>query len=203
MDQFYFDTLKCIQTCLEVYPGPCGSSRTQIQKHILKVIDSTNITLVTEAGKCQHLLQQVRGGGVQGISHKNSWSLYQLQLLGTLHEYFDLLFANTSETSDTPNIPERLPFNEIDLSPEPVEKAAQILTRCGNLCKFLEIILVEPFPVSKAIYPTKIMNLIVRGLSVNCTTLSKNPITDNIAVGALLPEFHCNLFRVLDALNLV
>lgn len=61
----------------------------------------------------------------------------------------------------------------------------------------------EPFPVPKQIIPTKILALVSRGLAVNCATLSKNLITDNIAVGALIPQIHVALFQLLDALILV
>lgn len=46
----------------------------------------------------------------------------------------------------------------------------------------------------------KIIGVISRGLAVNCTTLSKNLISDNIAVGALLPQLHVKLFKLLDSL---
>lgn len=46
----------------------------------------------------------------------------------------------------------------------------------------------------------KIIGVISRGLAVNCTTLSKNLISDNIAVGALLPQLHVKLFKLLNSL---
>ncbi len=38
---------------------------------------------------------------------------------------------------------------------------------------------------------------------MNCMTLSKNLITDNVALGALLPQIHVTLFGVLDKLIVV
>lgn len=61
----------------------------------------------------------------------------------------------------------------------------------------------EPFPVPKSIQPDKIIAMISRGLAVNCMTLSKNLITDNVALGALLPQIHVTLFGVLDKLIVV
>lgn len=61
----------------------------------------------------------------------------------------------------------------------------------------------EPFPVSKSIHVMKIINLIERGLEVNCQTLTRNSIIDNIALGALLPEFHVKLFDLLAGLILI
>lgn len=61
----------------------------------------------------------------------------------------------------------------------------------------------EPFPVTKAIQPGAVFSIIARGLAVNCATLSKNAITDNIAIGAVLPQVHVALFRLLDSLILL
>lgn len=61
----------------------------------------------------------------------------------------------------------------------------------------------EPFPVSKAVQPGLVFSIIARGLAVNCATLSKNAITDNIAIGAILPQVHVSLFRLLDSLILL
>lgn len=58
----------------------------------------------------------------------------------------------------------------------------------------------EPFPTAKAVLPTSIFTLVSRGLAVDCVTLSKNAITDNIAMGALLPKIHVSLYRLLDTL---
>lgn len=69
--------------------------------------------------------------------------------------------------------------------------------------RFLLSMCSEPFPVSKAVQPGSILSLISRGLAVNCTTLSKNLITDNVAIGALLPQIHVALFRLLDTLILL
>lgn len=61
----------------------------------------------------------------------------------------------------------------------------------------------NPYPVAKQVLPSRLLSLISRGLAVNCTTLAKNLITDNIAVGALVPQLHVGLFQLLDSLILV
>lgn len=60
-----------------------------------------------------------------------------------------------------------------------------------------------PFPIAKAIQPGLVFSIIARGLAVNCAILWKNAITDNIAIGAILPQVHVSLFRLLDSLILV
>lgn len=134
--------MKCLEICMRTYPGPCGVVKGYIAKSHLKVIDTHNEIELEQAAKCLHLLQQVRGGGAQGISHKNSWTEYQLQLIGTLHEHFDLLFANAAETFDGSNVKERLNIPELNLRPEPVIRASQLITRITNLTEFLRVMLV-------------------------------------------------------------
>lgn len=212
-----------IKSLLENYPAQCGASRQAILRKLWTYVDSQNLQIVSDSGKCHHLLQQVRGGGVQGISHKNMWTQYHLQLLGSIHEYFNLLFANTVESSDVSGLPDRFNIPDIVLSDEPLTKASQLAIRCENLIHYLRLTLLsvfannvcciiyinffyysrQPFSQPKSIHAVKVLNIVIRGLGVNCTTLAKNPITDNIAVGLLLPGIHVKLLKVLDALIFV
>lgn len=61
----------------------------------------------------------------------------------------------------------------------------------------------EPFPVTKAVQPGLVFSIISRGLAVNCSTLSKNAIIDNVAVAAILPQIHISLFQLLDSVILL
>lgn len=61
----------------------------------------------------------------------------------------------------------------------------------------------EPFPVTKAVQAGPVFSIIARGLAVNCATLARNAITDNIAIAAILPQIHVALFRLLDSLILL
>lgn len=136
--------LRCLEICMKLYAGPCGSSRTIIERFLTNFIDSNNRTVVIQSAKCLHLLQQVRGGGTQGLSQKAAWSLLQVQLLGSLHETLDQIYANTSETYDNQNLGGEqvtLKTTELRLSAEPVERATQLVTRLQNLCEFLRIVL--------------------------------------------------------------
>lgn len=71
------------------------------------------------------------------------------------------------------------------------------------LCSYLRFGYSDPFPVPKAVQTGMVFAIIARGLAVNCATLTKNAITDNIAIGALLPQMHVSLFRLLDSLILL
>lgn len=140
----HLSALKCLENCMKQYAGPCGSSRAIIDRFLGSFIDSSDPILVNISGKCLLQLQQVRGGNVQGTSLKSAWSNLQLQLLGSLHVILNQLFANTAETYDGYNFDEEiatLKVVELNLSPEPVERATQLLTRFKNLCEYLRIVL--------------------------------------------------------------
>lgn len=140
----HLSALKCIENCMKYYAGPSGSSRAIIDRFLGTFIDSTNHALVIQSGKCLLQLQQVRGGNVHGTSLKGAWSNLQLQILGSLHLILNQLFAKATETYDGYNFDEEiatLKVAELNLSPEPVERATQLLTRFKNLCDYLRIAL--------------------------------------------------------------
>lgn len=76
--------LKCLETCMKLYTGPSGPSRSFIDRFLGTFIDTTNQAIFIQSGKCLLQLQQVRGGNVQGTSIKGAWSNLQSQLLGSL-----------------------------------------------------------------------------------------------------------------------
>lgn len=134
--------LKCLETCMKYYAGPCGSSRAIIDRFLCNQIDSTNRALVLQSGKCLHSLQQLRSGSVQGMSQKGIWALFQSQLLGSLHATLDEIYAHTTETysRDSKEVV-TLKMAELSLSSEPLERATQLTIRFRNLCDFLRIAL--------------------------------------------------------------
>ncbi|XP_055851289.1 proline-, glutamic acid- and leucine-rich protein 1 [Episyrphus balteatus] len=195
----YQSALECIETCLRLHPGPSGPSRGSIEKFLLKFTDTTDENLSLLSGKCLHLLQQVRGGGVQGISQKAAWQNYQMKLLGSLHSLMDSAFANCTELYDDFVEKEQLNIAPLVLSDEPVKRAMQIYIRFRNLIRYLIAALRQPYPVPKAIAPKKILNLITRGLGVTCLMLQRNQISDNLAIGTLLPKMQMHLWELLEA----
>lgn len=139
--------LGCLQVCMNLYPGPSGSSRGAIERHLASFVDQTDAVLVQEAGKCLLLLQQIRGSGSQGVSQKGAWAALQMQLLGSLHANLDQIYAKTAETHDAGHFggvdgeEALLKVPELALSPEPMTRATQLVTRFGNLCQYLRIAL--------------------------------------------------------------
>lgn len=140
----HLTALKCLEICMKLYAGPSGASRAIIDRFLAKFIDSTDQALVIYSGKCLLQLQQVRGGNTQGTSVKSAWTNLQSQLLGSLHGLLNQIFANTTETYDGFNFGEEistLKTTDLNLSPEPVERATQLFTRFKNLCQYLRIAL--------------------------------------------------------------
>lgn len=68
------------------------------------------------------------------------------------------------------------------------------------MCIYWGLIFREPFPVETTVDVENIFGIISRGLAVNCSTLSSNLIRENIAIGALIPDIHVILFKLLDVL---
>lgn len=140
--------LKCIETCMRLYPGPCGSSRGIVERFLDSLIDDNDITVVRQIGKCHHLLQQVRGGSTQGTKSKDAWALFQLKLVHVMHEALDSIYSHTSETADgnvhgtSEELTKALEkWPKLDLSAEPVARATALFNRFRNLCEFLRIAL--------------------------------------------------------------
>ncbi|XP_065371016.1 proline-, glutamic acid- and leucine-rich protein 1-like [Calliphora vicina] len=197
--------LSCIETCLRANPGSSGQSRGVIERFLWKNVDHLEDEVVENCGKCLHLLQQIKGGGQQGVNHKTQWKNYQLQLLGGIHTVYNEMFANCIEMYEEKIEDQKLPWEaeQIKFDPEPVKKAAQMYTRCHNMIKYLIIAIREPFPVEKPILIKKILNVVIRGLSVNCIMLEQNPIVDNIALNILLPKLHVDLLDLLNVAVLI
>lgn len=197
----HLEALKCVEVIIRTFPGACTTVRSKFEKFTLKFIDSTDENLVLWSAKCYHILQQVKGGSVEGLNAKQAWQFYQTKLVGNLHELLEVLFMNVTEFYDDPIEKATLKLPALKLSDEPIAKAYQTVTRFNNLVTFLKVALKDPFSVAKLVTPKKILNLIVRGLSVNCDMLAKNAITDNLAIGAVLPSFQIQLLSLLDTLN--
>jgi hypothetical protein len=56
------------------------------------------------------------------------------------------------------------------------------------------------FPVEKTVLPDEILEVVCRGLAVTSHTMGKKVSTDLLMVGAMLPQIHVTLLKVLDSL---
>lgn len=133
--------LKFLETAMKIYPGPSGALRTFIEKFILSFVDSIDESLLKQSAKCLQLLQQVRGSGSHGSTHKVSWGQLHLQIIGSIHEMLDAVYINTDETVDGSEHDDRLKIEQLTLKDEPINRVSQLVTRLRNLCTILEVVL--------------------------------------------------------------
>jgi hypothetical protein len=56
------------------------------------------------------------------------------------------------------------------------------------------------FPVEKTVLPDEILGVVCRGLAVTSHTMGKKVSPDLLMVGAMLPQIHISLLKVLDSL---
>lgn len=135
--------LKCIETCLLLYPSSSGASRAILERFLWKFVHNNEEDVIARCGKCLHLLQQIKGGGALGINYKTQWKNYQVQLIGGIHATYNELFINCVELYDDKIETENLPWDaeRVKYDIEPAKKTAQMYTKCHNLIKYLEIAL--------------------------------------------------------------
>ncbi|XP_077286805.1 proline-, glutamic acid- and leucine-rich protein 1 [Arctopsyche grandis] len=71
--EIHSSALSCLHVLLSKHSKASGAHKTSIEKFIVQFLDCDNKQIVSLAAKCAHLLQQVRGGGEQGVNHKVAW----------------------------------------------------------------------------------------------------------------------------------
>lgn len=194
------EPLKCLEILLKLHPGACGIAKNSIETCCKAFVDSKTESLVEQAGKCLLLLQQTRGGGISGGVYKKCWNEYQTQLLGTLEALFIKMFKSVEDVTVEISKSEKFKVKELNLSPEPIVKYGQLITRFGNICKFLEVALLEPFPVPKSVKVNRLILFIERGLLIEQAVLNRKVNTDNVVLGTLLPRIHRHFLSLLKTL---
>lgn len=55
----YLPALQCLEVCMKLYSGSCGSQKKGLERFCFKFVDSNNEEIVQQAAKCCLLLQQV------------------------------------------------------------------------------------------------------------------------------------------------
>uniref|UniRef100_A0A182SJA3 Pre-rRNA-processing protein RIX1 N-terminal domain-containing protein n=1 Tax=Anopheles maculatus TaxID=74869 RepID=A0A182SJA3_9DIPT len=195
--------LAFLELAMQHYAGACGPVKSRIEAFLYSLVDSTNPLVRNSTARCLLLLQQIRGGGQHGTLHKRTWEEYYRKLVDTIHHLLNQIFAHTPETFDEEENLECLKLPPIaNTVKNPIRKAQLLAIRAINVIAFLDQAIVGAYPVAKPIAPFKALNLILRGLSVSCEAMGKNPLAENIAFGTFLPSIHYGLLEVLDGLVL-
>lgn len=197
------ESLRCLEICLKLFGGKSGQFKRQIEIFCFSFLDLNNDCLVEQAAKCLHYLQQSRGGGNSGGIHKKCWTDYHSQVIGSLEQLHSQIFKNVVDVEISTGKSERLKLEELKLSPEPVTKFANLLIRFKNVCKLLEVTLLEPFPLPKIVQFNRILNLIDAGLSIDQISVERKAILDNVVLGSLLSQIKQKLLHLLKSIMLL
>lgn len=198
-----FESLKCLEICLKLFGGKSGQYKNKIESFCFSFLDLNEDLFVEQAAKCLHYLQQTRGGGTSGGIHKKCWTEFHSQIIGSLEQLHSQIFKNVVEVEVNTGKSERLKLEDLKLSPEPVTKFATLLIRYKNVCKVLEVALLEPFSTPKIIQFNRILNFIDAGLSIDQISVERKAILDNIVLGALLSQIHQKLLVLLKSVILL
>ncbi|XP_017105240.2 proline-, glutamic acid- and leucine-rich protein 1 [Drosophila bipectinata] len=188
--------LKTIKLCLEFYPRTIKSGKVPIEKFLLNSLDSNNKDVVSKAGECWLLLQNVRGPSNQGNNNdKLIWQNYQTSLLKNLNTVLKENFALSKDTLESCSSG---PF-PITVAKDPLERTSQNFRRFLNLVEFLKIALRKPFGNKKLINTQQILSFIGNGLSVDGVK-KINAHIDNVCFGIYLTEVKIKLLELLETL---
>lgn len=138
------EALNCMIVCMMTFPGPCGPSKFIVETVAVKFIDATDLAIITRAANCLLLTQSIKSGGEQGQMHRKYFAEYQIQLIYTIHKYFDELFKYYDESFEgviqEPDCKLKIP--ELCQVHEPVPRITKIIQRIRNVLQFLNISLV-------------------------------------------------------------
>ncbi|EDV98576.1 GH22375, partial [Drosophila grimshawi] len=192
--------LKAIQQCLKYYPGPSKSGKPLIVRYLLALVDSSDPEVVYKCGNCWLLLQQVRGSNEGNFNSKTQWQDYQLGLLGSLNALLIDVFRNHKSDYITMDTSNKLEYFTVELQGDPIERVARVCRRFYNLIDFLKIALSQPYPSTKLIRPTKILDFIQNGLGLRDKIDVSNQSMDNVCLRNVLPTLHTKLFELLEVL---
>jgi hypothetical protein len=89
-------------------------------------------------------------------------------------------------------------YSSADLSDEVNLYPIIILFLC--LTKMYHLFYSSQFPVEKTVLPDEVLGIVCRGLAVTSHTMGKKVSADHLMVGAMLPQIHVSLLKVLDSL---
>ncbi|BFF88958.1 proline- glutamic acid- and leucine-rich protein 1 [Drosophila madeirensis] len=192
--------LHTVEQCLKYYPRSIKSGKSGIENFLMNLLDSNNVDIVFQTGECWLLLQKVRGSlSIGAKNDENQWRDYQLTLLRSLYSIINKSFPISEEIFVGTIVSNHLSHFEVDLTEDPVKRAAQVCQRFCNLIDFLKIALSKPYPDKKLIFTQQILCFIQRGISLKINNKS-NPKMDYVCFKALLPQMQIKLLELLEVL---
>ncbi|XP_070502770.1 proline-, glutamic acid- and leucine-rich protein 1-like isoform X2 [Chironomus tepperi] len=192
-------SLQCLAVCMKEYNGPSGIFKNKIYDYCVASVDIMDPVINNLSGKCLHLRQQTRGGSVGGAAYKKNWTEYHEKLLNTMEE----MFINLLQTGESINSGKserlKLPEGAEGKKNMPLMYSHQErFMRFQNICIFLNVSLVQPFPVAKSILLNWIVSFIDKSTTTNQAQINKKD-GDRILPFILHIEVQKCLLGVLSA----
>ncbi|XP_059621062.1 proline-, glutamic acid- and leucine-rich protein 1-like [Phlebotomus argentipes] len=197
----HLSALLCLQTCLTHYGGQCSPLQGRIERFILAFVDTEDDRLALEAGKCLLLMQQLSGGGVQGVNHHKAWGRLQNRLLVSLYDTLSAIFGSNVAARETAEATDdSLTLPEIDMSAGPLKRIMNLIQRFKNLTTFFSVALVGGYKTRKPVQPVKILKLISNTVETLGNTARNNLTLEDVVTVHLLPLMHESVLDLLKAL---
>lgn len=167
-------TLQCLAVCMKEYNGPSGIFKNKIYDYCVASVDIVDPVINNLSGKCLHLLQQTRGGSVGGAAYKKNWAEYHEKLLNTIEELIINLLQTGESVSSGKSERLKLPESSESMKNVPLMYSHQErFIRFQNICIFLNVSLVQPFPVAKSILLDRIVSFIDKSTTTNQAQINK------------------------------
>ncbi|KAG8333301.1 Proline-, glutamic acid- and leucine-rich protein 1 [Homalodisca vitripennis] len=198
--QVSVELLECLQACMSQYSGPSGEFKTDILKLLLRTVEGKP-AVVGVAARCVPLLARLGGGGKQGATYKTSWQQQQLSLITLLHSLLNKIYDHIdcvmiAESTSQGELLELESVNEKNVLLRTQRLAAQF----SSVSQFLQCMLLEEFPVAKAVAPNAILDVITHAQKPTHASLGSS--LEALAVMSVLPSIQVAAMRLLESLVL-
>nr|CAD7570993.1 unnamed protein product [Timema californicum] len=195
--------LRCLEVVLTNYGGACGPGRVSLERFLMKLVEvPTAPRLLRAVGRCVALMPLVGGGGTQRTNHRQQWIKAHLTLCHTLHHLLNQLYQPAEDMRTLLPDAETLSLRKVR-DKDPVTRVQRLTTQLGNVAKFLQAMLNGVFPVPKNVSAQAVLDVVCRGLSVQCSSLlSRNSSSEAVILACHLPDIHLQLLDVLKSLIL-
>uniref|UniRef100_A0A8D8MFA5 Proline-, glutamic acid- and leucine-rich protein 1 n=1 Tax=Cacopsylla melanoneura TaxID=428564 RepID=A0A8D8MFA5_9HEMI len=213
------EKLKCLESVLRYYNGPCFSHYKTAEKFLLNCVEqhhsscSSSAALTTHIGLCYTLLSQLGGGGHQTSLYKDNWTSALVKLVACTHKVLDQMFEDVPEIQTVPvpisirTLDVTIPFLSYYPNTENTSKlhaSTHLLRAFKVLSTFIRTHLGAPFPAPKTINVEAVLSVVARVLSITPLTLSNLDVTSGHAILlSLLPEVHAHAHAILNTLVLI
>ncbi|CAG9807460.1 unnamed protein product [Chironomus riparius] len=198
-NQLSIPSLQCLAVCMRENNGPSGIYKNKIYDFCVASVDIMDPVINNLTGKCLHLLQQTRGGSIGGQAYKKNWAEYHTKLLYSMEELFINLLQTGDSVSSGKSERLKLPDCAENKKNVPLMYSHQErFVRFQNICIFLNVSLVQPFPVAKSILLDWIVSFIDKSTTTNQAQINKKD-GDRILPFILHIEVQKCLFSVLSA----